>query len=269
MAVPTRALAGGAQAALTTSEASVDLTALAGRTVQLWCDDQDFWFVADADGSGTLVTSGASAASLTSLKAERVAKGVKVSRLIGNALPFLIAKTVASTGTLHVKVVSDVGGADVASEASSAPALGSVTTSSAQLPSALGAQTAATSLSVVKATAAVTDNTTYVVNGNMGADINGPDITVGPEGYVTGYFSWPSTSTPIGRLLLQLRAPDGTTYDEVPGQSVAWHNQPSAGLAGASFAIFEGLRPGSVVRFKYLRTSGGTTNSLQGQTRVS
>lgn len=134
-----------------------------------------------------------------------------------------------------------------------------------QLPGALGAQAAASSLSTVKATATVTDNAAYIANGNMGADIDGPNITVGPEGRVGGYFSWPATSTPVGRLVFQLRAPDGSTFDEVPGASAAFLNQP-AGTAAATYAIFDGLTPGRVVRFKYVRTSGGTTNSLQGQT---
>lgn len=502
-------LPGGAQAALTTTEAAVNLTALAGRSVLLWCDDGDIWISGDSDGLGTLVTAGASAASTSSLKADRIAQGYKVPRRVSGHQPYLIAKMVTGTGTLHVKVVSDVDGGEADAEVSSAPPAGSVevdlgenplavtdndgsltvdtpqlpaalggqlaadslsvtfatdtvgfpvtagqlpaalgqtdkdgslsvtvasdqgalsvsdgggsltvddggesltvdgtvtvedggasltvdspqlpaalgqttmenslavtlasnqtavpvadgggsltvdgavtvsgtvtasdgggsltvddggssltvdvsgtvavtdnsgsltvdspqlpaalgqttkanslavtlasnqdalpvtdnsgslTVDSAQLPSSLGAAAAASSLSVVKATATVTDNATYWSNVSMGADATGADITVGPEGKVSGYFSWPSTSAPIGRIVFELRAPDGSTFKEVPGSAAAFLEQPVAGAAGSTHALFEGLTPGRVVRFKYFRTSGGTTNSLQGQTSVS
>lgn len=302
---------GGAKAALTTSEIYLDLALFAGRTLHIW-SDADFWysFAPTGTASGTLGLTAPAAASLTSLQGRRQRAGTKVPRLVNGFNTVLVARTVSGAGTLHVELVSDVGGAaDAEAEDAIAPALGTVTISDfvdAQLPSSLGQKTGANSLAVVlssdvgtvtdgtrtaavkaastaavaadqalvvaispnKGVPAFTDNAAYITNGNMGGDITGADITIGAEGTLTGYFSWPSTSTPIGRLLLQLRAPDGTTYDEVPGQAAAWANQPTAGAAGASFALFEGLRPGAVVRFKYARTSGGTTNSLQGQTRV-
>jgi len=97
---------GGAQEdSLSTSEAYVDLTALAGYEVQIFCDDQDIWVCFNSAASGSLVTSGDSAASLTSLKADRIAVGTKMPRLVLNKYPFLVVKTVTGTGTLHVKPV--------------------------------------------------------------------------------------------------------------------------------------------------------------------
>lgn len=105
----TTGLTGGAQAALTTSEAYVDLSALAGRTVKLWCADGDIWFSAAANGttSGTLVTAGVQAASDTALVAERLAAGWKEPFFIKSTHTVLVVKMVTGTGTLKVKVVGD------------------------------------------------------------------------------------------------------------------------------------------------------------------
>jgi hypothetical protein len=152
----------------------------------------------------------------------------------------------------------------VASDQSAVPV------SNTQLPSSLGIKTAATSLSVTKATPLNTNNATYIAAGNMAGDIDGADITVGPEGRVEGYFSWTTTGTPIGRIIWQGIMPDGTTYKELPGSAAGFSDQPTAGAAGTCAAIITGLRPGSVGRFKYVRTSGGTANTaFAGQTSVS
>jgi hypothetical protein len=100
--------AGGGALALTTTEASIDLTALQGCVVAIWCDDQDVWFSGSTASTGTLVTAGALAANATALLADRVAVGTKVFRRIDNTV-FLIAKTVTSTGTLKIKVVQRAG----------------------------------------------------------------------------------------------------------------------------------------------------------------
>lgn len=98
---------GGAQDdSLTTSELTLDLTALAKYPVLIWSDDQDIWFSFSASASGnTLVTSGDSAASLTSLKADRAAKSIGKVRVVSPKYPYLVVKSVTSTGTIHVKVV--------------------------------------------------------------------------------------------------------------------------------------------------------------------
>ncbi len=95
--------AGGAAQATTTSEAYLDLRALQGCTVAIFCDDQDVYFCGSATASGTLVT-GTQAASMTALVADRVGKGTKVFRRIDNQ-PYLVHKTVTGTGTIKVKVV--------------------------------------------------------------------------------------------------------------------------------------------------------------------
>ncbi len=97
---------GGAQAALTTSESVLDLTALLGCTVAIYCDEQDVWFSgAPTAAGGSLITAGASPASKTSLVADRIGAGKKAFRVLG-ADAFIVAKTVTSTGTLKIKVVS-------------------------------------------------------------------------------------------------------------------------------------------------------------------
>lgn len=99
-------MAGGAQATgVTTSETYLDLTALAGYEVMLWSDDQDLWFSWAASAAGTLVISGNSAASKTSLKADRIGSGSKAQRVVSIATPFLVVKTVTSTALVHVKPV--------------------------------------------------------------------------------------------------------------------------------------------------------------------
>ncbi len=99
---------GGAQAAVTATAVAVDLTALVRHEVMIWSDDQDLWFCFAVDNSSTtLVTSGASAASLTSLVADRVAVGTGVRRFVNPRYPVMIVKTVSGSGTLKVKVISD------------------------------------------------------------------------------------------------------------------------------------------------------------------
>lgn len=82
----------------------MDLAALAGCEVLIWSDDQDLWFCFTSAASGTLVTSGDSAASRTSLKADRVATGTKVRRLVELPNTYLAVKTVTGSATVHVKV---------------------------------------------------------------------------------------------------------------------------------------------------------------------
>lgn len=99
---------GGAQAAAVgTTEVAVDLSALVGREVLIWSDDDDLWFAFAPDDSDTaLVTSGDLSASLTALKAQRTGQGVAVKRVVTALDPVLIAKHVTGTGTVHVAVVS-------------------------------------------------------------------------------------------------------------------------------------------------------------------
>lgn len=100
---------GGAQKnAVPTSGAAIDCTALIGREVKIWSDDQDLWFsFAASDASTTLVTSGDSAASTSSLKADRAAKSLGVIRYVSGKFPFLIVAAAASTALVHVKAVSE------------------------------------------------------------------------------------------------------------------------------------------------------------------
>lgn len=108
MEAPIRLSPGGAQAALTTAESYVDLSALAGCDVMIFCEEQDIYFSGAPVGtvSGTLVTTGTQTASLTALVADRVGVGVKVVRRVDRNYPVLVVKTVTSTGTLKVKVVT-------------------------------------------------------------------------------------------------------------------------------------------------------------------
>lgn len=295
---------GGAQATLTTSAVAVDLSTFKGRSVLLWAD-ADIWFsFASVDTDLTLVTSGASAASTTSLKADRLQSGVKIPRMVTNPYPYLIVKTVTGTGTLHVKMLDGVDGCDISTEQAAAPSLGTVTigdfvdaqlptalgqttkagslsvtlasnqdalpvtdnsgsltVDSGQLPSALGAQTAATSLSVVAATPAQTSNATYLVNQSMAADIDGGAITIGVRGELEISAKWTASSTQIGVLYLQtLSSIDGTTYVTIPGSSGGFTSHPNNDTLEVK-GYFYGLRPGSSVRLKYLRTSGGAAGN--------
>jgi hypothetical protein len=107
MGTPIKLSAGGGVFAITTTPAAFDLSALAGRHVAIYCDTQAILFSGAPDGSNTTLVSTATAASLTALIADKVAAGLKAVRLVRADMPFLIAATDASTGTLIVKVVSD------------------------------------------------------------------------------------------------------------------------------------------------------------------
>ena len=103
-------LPGGAQEnSLTTTEVAVDLSALANMEVLIWSDDQDIWFcfTPASETSTTLITSGDSAASKTSLKADRAAKSVGKLRVVNPKYPRLVVKTATGTGTLHVKCTKE------------------------------------------------------------------------------------------------------------------------------------------------------------------
>lgn len=103
---------GGAQkSGVTTSPVAMDLTALSGAAVDIWSDDQDLWacFAASASNT-TLITSGDSPASMTSLKARRIAKGYPIRRVVLDKFPFLIVGTATGTALVHVKVVSETRG---------------------------------------------------------------------------------------------------------------------------------------------------------------
>lgn len=95
---------GGAIVALTTTETTVDLTNLQGLEIYLWCDEQDVLFSASNNATGNVLISTASPASSTALIADRVAAGIKISRMVGTA-KYLVAKTVMLTGTLRIKVI--------------------------------------------------------------------------------------------------------------------------------------------------------------------
>ncbi len=99
------ALPGGARFALTTSAIAVDLSAFAGYTVLLYCDEQDINLCfAPTNTSTTLVTS-AQAASLTALVSKPVAKGTKFERRLGRDAKYAIVATQTSTGNLVVELV--------------------------------------------------------------------------------------------------------------------------------------------------------------------
>lgn len=99
---------GGAQkASVGTTEVAVDLSALVGREVLVWSDDDDLWFAFAPDNTNTtLVISGDSSASLTSMKAQRAGKGVAVKRVVTALAPWIVARHATLTGTVHVAVVS-------------------------------------------------------------------------------------------------------------------------------------------------------------------
>jgi hypothetical protein len=259
---PVTGLLGGAQAAITTSPVAVDLRALAGRSVLVWSDDADLWFTFGDGSSTTLVTAGAEAASLTNLKADRVARGYKAARLISNGSAYLIVRAVSGSGTVHVKVASELNGALGDSEAASSPSLGTVTISDGS-----GPVTVDGSVSVIQGAPAKTDSTSYITTGNMSADVDGAAITVGPEGRLLLELSWTNTGTPIGTFVLQGLMPSGS-YDDIPLSSAAFLRHPNNDTS-TSVAYFTDLQVFTSVRLKYRRTSGGTANtSLDVNTRV-
>ena len=136
---------------------------------------------------------------------------------------------------------------------------GSLTVDSAQLPATLGQKTPALSLAVVEALSIVL-NTTYIVSGDMSADILGPAITVGPAGRVRFDVAWASTGTAIGTLMLQALGADGSTWTNLE-ESVAAFSQHPNNTTAAITAHFRELQIFAQVRLKYVRTSGGTANT--------
>ena len=211
----------------------------------VWSDDADLWFCFGDGTSTTLLVSGAEAASLTSLKADRVAKGVKAPRIVTNGAGYLIVRAVSGSGTVHVKVASELNGALGDAEAASAPALGTVTIAGA-VTTTRGALTR-------------TPNATYITSGDMSADINGAAITLGPEGILILECSWSNTGAPIGTFVLQGLLPSGA-YDDIPLSEAAFKRHPNNDTSTA-VAYFLDLHGFATVRLKYRRTSGGTANT--------
>jgi hypothetical protein len=249
------ALRGGAQAALTTTETIVDLSAFAGRTVHLYCAEGDIWFCASPDSTAqTLVTAGAQAASATALVADRAAQGAKVPREINPAEPYLVVKMVTGTGTLKVKCINKKG----------------LTTAPAE--SATGAPVSGTiggAVTVTQGSPTKTTNATYQTATSLGADVLGAAITVGPEGRLEVSAKWTAASTQIGTLLLQtLSLIDGTTWVDIPGSSGGFGQHPNNDSA-ETLGVFRELQPFTSVRLKYARTSGGAAgNNFTAATRV-
>lgn len=98
---------GGGVYALTTAALQIDLTALIGYEVVIYCASQDVYFSGATSTDAVALVTSATAASATALIADRLAAGYKAKRLVRSDQPFLVAATVASTGNLFVKVVSD------------------------------------------------------------------------------------------------------------------------------------------------------------------
>lgn len=95
-------LPGGARIALTTVEATLDLSLWAGKEVVFWSDDCDFFYCASANPSGNvLVTSGPQAPSATALVAERGARGTKLIRRVGRE-PYLVLKSAQNPGGMLI-----------------------------------------------------------------------------------------------------------------------------------------------------------------------
>ncbi len=124
-------------------------------------------------------------------------------------------------------------------------------------------------VSVIQGAPAKTDNTTYVVSGDMSADVNGPAITVGPEGRLVVDCSWSATGSPVGIFLLQgLKIAGGASWNDIPNSFSGFSVNPS-GTAATCTAAFRDLQGWVQVRVVYRRTSGGTANtSLDIDTRV-
>lgn len=110
MTVSIKGVPGGAQkASVGTTPVAVDLTALAGRRVKIWSNEDDLQFsFAASSASTTLVTAGDQAASTTALVADRVALGTGGIRLVSKKYPFLIVRHATLTGTVRVKPISAV-----------------------------------------------------------------------------------------------------------------------------------------------------------------
>jgi hypothetical protein len=109
MATNITGVPGGAQQATVTTAVAIDLTALARREVKIWSSDADLWFCfAASDASTTLITSGTSAASATSLKADRAAQNLGVIRYVSPKFPWLIVSSAGASATVHVKATSEL-----------------------------------------------------------------------------------------------------------------------------------------------------------------
>ncbi len=113
-------------------------------------------------------------------------------------------------------------------------------------------------------------NTTYIVNGNMAADITGPAIAMGPYGLgeLTIVAVTTATGTPNGTFQLQ-GSNDGTNWATISAAATQFPNSGSAGnIAAGTYAwIFSGLNF-EFVRLFYDAASGGTGATLNASTRV-
>ncbi len=197
----------------------------------------------------------------------------------------LLAREVFLGGQVYARVTADTMTVPRKLRATCAPgqaseaASGGTVVTTTQLPPALGQQTMANSVGVaiasnqsaiptISGTPAKTDNTTYIVTGNMSADVVGPAITVGPEGRLLVQCAWTNTGAPIGSFVLQGLMPDASAYDDVAGADTAWLRQPNNDT-NTSMAYFRELQVFTSVRVIYRRTSGGTANtSLDVNTRI-
>lgn len=107
-----KGIPGGAQqSGVGTTPVAIDLRALGGRLVKIWCDEQDlfFCFAENASDAANLVVSGTQAASTTALVADRVEQGTAILRQITRKHPWLIVRistTLQGPGTVRIKPVS-------------------------------------------------------------------------------------------------------------------------------------------------------------------
>jgi hypothetical protein len=85
----------------------MDLTALVGRRVAIWSNDQNLLFSFSASAATQTFASGDQAASVSTLIADFAPKGIAILRRISRKAPYLVVGTDASTATVHVKPVSD------------------------------------------------------------------------------------------------------------------------------------------------------------------
>jgi hypothetical protein len=166
--------------------------------------------------------------------------------LVEGRFPFLIVRGVTTTGTVHVKLISEVDGADAAPGVASAPAS-----------------------TAIQGSPTKTTNATYQTATTMAADVDCAAITVGPEGRLEISAKWTAASTQIGTLVLQaLSVIDGTTYVDIPGSSGGFGQHPNNDTA-ETIGYFRELQPFTTVRLKYRRTSGGAAgNNFTAATRV-
>lgn len=165
--------------------------------------------------------------------------------------PFVVTVSL-DDGLGDIEVLS--GGATVISDGG-----GSITVDSLQLPTTLGQKAATASLSVVEANS-ITNDATYIVNGDMSADILGPAITVGPAGRLRLDVVWTNTGTPIGTLMLQSLGADGATWIDIAESIYIFPSHPNNDSKTIT-GTFSQLQIFASVRLKYVRTSGGTANT--------